>query len=595
MHCRRTRCTILLAAAALALLSGGSAEARRRTVLRPREGRYRMATRGIWTQFERRGWPSQYWTGDEIRTFYDFDSVVGSTVGAEIDRQLGVMQEMGVNAITIELRTTGTGPESYPTCDQTRPLGFLWPDPLPGEINNLKPLFDLVQSHGMRIMLGLTNTHMEQPFEMSERWLGSILRAVGSHPALDLILFNGDTHVVDSNGDGAADSCGIPAEPPLWLGPRSVPAQHIESAIRYALSIGIPARKLSAEGVVGYRPFDTREGAGPGATDRHLWPTVEVLKRIFDDLGLPDSQRTYAISMYEHPKCNGTTSFSPPCVEEDPDTWAWETMGNVFAITGVGNGARVVAPEYGNSQQPVTPGWKTEWAVESLANVFESYGVEGGSFWIWVQGATADEANSSFADAVKHRGVGFFYYPVQKEILDVGGFHLTAIPNGSFEDGTTAPSQWIVTGDGTAVRYDLTTEAGQPEVKSRGRYALRLTTGSSSTATIEAVSAPIVAGPQTTYTTTLNLRFGWKGGSTGSPATRPNIYMALRYYDATGSAIASRPEDIFRYFVEDKTDGFDTFPLRYTTPAGTSSVRIAIGAARNGLGSPIVLDADNGR
>src|SRR2546422_3095266 len=48
-------------------------------------------------------------------------------------------------------------------------------------------LFDLAHAKGMRILLRLTNTHMEeQPPTNSATWLGAILGAVRAHPALEL-------------------------------------------------------------------------------------------------------------------------------------------------------------------------------------------------------------------------------------------------------------------------------------------------------------------------------------------------------------------------------------------------------------------------
>src|SRR5947207_14465973 len=43
-----------------------------------------LPTRGLWVQFERRGWSSEYWTGQVIQQFNDFDPVVGHTVPEEV-------------------------------------------------------------------------------------------------------------------------------------------------------------------------------------------------------------------------------------------------------------------------------------------------------------------------------------------------------------------------------------------------------------------------------------------------------------------------------------------------------------------------------
>lgn len=556
-------------AVCLLVLAPGAMQGRTRAVpsVQPL-GHYRVAVHGLYTQFERRGWPSQYWTGDLVRQLDDFDSVVGSTVRAEVERQLTAMSGLGVNTITLELRTTDAGDDfSFPKCEISPPLGFRWPSPSAIETTNLRALFDIVQAHRMKVYLRLASTHMDEPFENSKAWLGPILNAIGNHPALDLILFEGDTHVVDSSGDGVADSCGIPAEPPLWLGAKAKPGTYVKAAIAYAMSLGIDARRLSAEAVVGAYMFDVRSGAGPDAQDRHLWPTLEVMRQIFDELAIPPSKRTYAISMYEHRKCLNVPSFvTPACVDADPHTWADETLRNVFDIVGRGNGARVVAPEIGLNR-PASSSWKSEWALESLAALFEKWGVDGGTYWVWIHFSDSEDRDATIEDAVKRRGVAFTYNPVANELIDMSGFHLNAIENASFEDGGTTPDKWTLSGSGTLSRLDL----GQAEVPSRGRYALRLTANPAA----EAVSTPIAATAGVTYTTTLNLRFD----------SGANVYVAVRELDADGRVIG---ESLTRFTSQPATDGFDTFPLRYTTPAGTAAVRIAIGAS-----APATVDADN--
>src|SRR6058998_3957645 len=64
-----------------------------------------LPIRGLYVQFERRGWPSEYWPGQVIQSFDQFDGVVGRTVSAEVAAQLDSMRRMGVNAIAYELRT----------------------------------------------------------------------------------------------------------------------------------------------------------------------------------------------------------------------------------------------------------------------------------------------------------------------------------------------------------------------------------------------------------------------------------------------------------------------------------------------------------
>lgn len=182
----------------------------------------------------------------------------------------------------------------------------------------------------------------------------------------------------------------------------------------------------------------------------------------------------------------------------------------------------------------------------------------------------------------------------------MGGFHLISIPNGSFESGGATPDQWVPVGPrhhvallapsvsaGTMSRIDL----GQADVPTRGRYAMRLTTGDGSTASIGAVSDPIPITPGTTYTTAMALRFVWSGdpNPSAAPESRPNVYVAFDYLDARGSQIAA---DVTRYFQENSTSGFATFVFHYTPPADAQTVRIEIGAHRNGLAQPITVDAD---
>lgn len=224
----------------------------------------------------------------------------------------------------------------------------------------------------------------------------------------------------------------------------------------------------------------------------------------------------------------------------------------------------------------------------------ETFGVAGGTFWRWTSYETSEDSNPSLSQPVKRRGTTFDFNPVANEIIDMGGLHLFSIPNGSFEAGTSSALNWMVAGDGSAVRYDLSTEAGQPEVPVRGRFALRLASGASASSTVSAQSDVIAATPQVTYTTTTNLRFGWSGDPNPGavPASRPHVSIRVQYLDQNQQPIASRPEDVFRYFQENGTSGFDTFALRYTTPSGTSFVRIVFTAARNNLPAGITLDVD---
>ena len=138
-----------------------------------------------------------------------------------------------------------------------------------------------------------------------------------------------------------------------------------------------------------------------------------MLQGILDNLGIPDAERTYALSFYEHRKC--TTAQSLPCVDADPGPWAEQTLQGVLATIGSGSGARVVAPEMG-LLPPVEPTWSTDQALESLIQLFTQYGVDGGAFWRWTSFTNPEDADPSLAQPVKRRGVAFTYNAV-KDVL----------------------------------------------------------------------------------------------------------------------------------------------------------------------------------
>jgi hypothetical protein len=185
------------------------------------------------------------------------------------------------------------------------------------------------------------------------------------------------------------------------------------------------------------------------------------------------------------------------------------------------------------------------------------------------------------------------------EILDLGGFHLAEIPNGSFEQGSVGavPTGWTGSGDGTAAVYFLGGEPNEPQVPLRGVNDLRLTTGPSASSTVFASSGLIQAMPGTTYTTTANLRFGWSGDPNPQldPVMRPQVLISFNYFQSPGVPSAVKPQDVFRYFQEDTTNDFQTFPFRYTTPSDATMLTIQIGAERINLPPQIVFDADNFR
>jgi hypothetical protein len=225
-----------------------------------------------------------------------------------------------------------------------------------------------------------------------------------------------------------------------------------------------------------------------------------------------------------------------------------------------------------------------ERAIEGFGVLMQRYGIDGGTFWHWEN--VTGNAPANFGDPVKHRGSGFVYYPVQRELADLYGFHLTTVPNGSFEQGLTC---WQVTGRGSAqpVRLD---ESGTPW---RGQSFLRLI----ATATMSVTTAPIRVSPSTRYTTTANLRFAWTGDrrAGGPPANRPQVDVLFRYLTCAGRSSRVRTHTVFRYVQQQATAGFQTFPFAYTTPRDACYVRVGFAATRNGLPTPVGLDVDNVR
>jgi len=357
-------------------------------------------------QFEERGSAVGYWNGQMIQSFNNFDPVVNSTVSAEVSLQLDQMAGMGVNTIVLELRaadgscdpTVASCPFVPPTCPIPAVLGLHYPQPTTTELGNLTAFFNLVNSKGMKVALELTNTHMdEQPPSDNTTWLNAILTTIGSHPAFYLALFDGNEFINNING---TPSCGVPAEAPLWLGMNAPPAQYVKWAIGYANSLGIPFSKLSAESIV---------GSYIDENSPNLTSPIAVMKEIFDSLGVPDNQRTYALSFYEHTKCSFAGSL--PCTDASPDVWADQTMQSIFQVIGR-HGARAVATEFGDSN-PVSPSWPSDKAADNLIGLMEKYGVDGGGYWLWVNTQTSDDSNSTQSLPVKLRGTSFTYTAVQ--------------------------------------------------------------------------------------------------------------------------------------------------------------------------------------
>ncbi len=571
----------------------------------PGPGHFPLARVGLWTQFDERGYPNGYWQGQLLQTFTEVDPVVGTTVEAEASLQLDTMKALGVNTITYELRTADPSCKAedgctttFPTCLIDYALGLDWPQPTTTELTNLGGFFDLVASKGMKVDLLLTTTHMEESGDAnSQAWLGSIFDTVAGHPALDLILLGGDRHLGDSTGDGTLDECGSQGgEPPLWLGPSSYAATYLNWAIPFAALHGIASNQISAEAIVGSFLLDSGAAAGVEATDQHLWDPLMVLKSIFDGLAISSAQRKYALSFWEHRKCIDAQSYQT-CTDLDPHDWANQTLQKAISTVGSAQTSQLLMTE-GGTEDPAN--WPAQFSFESIGYLMQEYQLLGGNVWRWCAFQDSEEANPTTeggGQAVKKRGVDFTYFPPKNEIVDLGGFHLSWIPNGSFELGGAGnvPTDWTVTGSGTGVDYFLAGEPNEPQVPSRGQYDLRLTTGTNATSSVTATSEYIQATPSTAYTTTGNLRFAWTGDPNPSrtPATRPQVFVAFNYFQSPGVPSAVKAQDIFPFYQENSTTDFQTFPLQYTTPSDATSLQIVIGAARNNLPTPIVFDADN--
>ncbi len=385
------------------------------TPTQPPVPRVFLPVRGVIGPFERLGSGTGYFEGQILHEFNNIDPVNGTTVTQEISLQLDAMRSMGINTIQITLSAADAQPGGAfvpPDCPVNPDLGPLFPQPTETELTNLKALFDLIHSKGIQIVLNLSNTHMEdQP--KSETWLRSILEVVKDHPALQLVLFGGDIHIHHYDSPGVSDFCGGRAEPDLYEGPGVGSVQYLKWALPLANSMGIPWRKLSAEAILGCYAC-VAQAPNQFMTDGHYWDPEAVLKGIFDDLGIPNDQRTYAISFYEQHKCNGTLP-GLTCEDVPPHQWALETMTHFFDVIGRDNGARVVAVETGYLT-PLVTDWNTELALESLVWIYQAYGIEGCNFWIWTYADNGSDLDPASSPAIKRRGLEFDYNPI-KDVL----------------------------------------------------------------------------------------------------------------------------------------------------------------------------------
>ncbi|MCX6558570.1 MAG: IPT/TIG domain-containing protein [Candidatus Aminicenantes bacterium] len=376
----------------------------------------KFVVRGLLVHFDDRAVSTGYYTGQLIRNLNAFESPLGHTVAEEVSLQLEEMKKIGVNTITVDILTASeswSDPFTYPICSVHPVQGFTYPVPAQSDLSNLVALFDLIHSKQIKIILILTSTHMEeQPPFNNAQWINAILNTVKNHPALDLVVFGGNTRLVDSDGDGTTDQCGGAAEPPLWLGPGTVPANYVKWAIQNGMALGLPANRLSAECVVGYYIIEAESTTSPNiATAGHLWRPLKVMKQIFDELAVPENQRTYSVSFYQQRKCQNAHGVS--CVDADPAAWAEETWKNVFEIIGRKN-SRVIAVEMGLEKHD--PNWTTEQAFESHIKLIKRYGVEGGCFWRWTFFSDSENNDPTLSTPVKKRGLPFDYYPVKDKM-----------------------------------------------------------------------------------------------------------------------------------------------------------------------------------
>lgn len=499
-------------------------------------------TRGLWTYFEHRGAPTGYHAGELLEV------ITTPAAREDVVAQLRVMRAMGVNELAYEMRSAdGPWPvdSSFPRCHRSTALGPSWPQPTGVQIAGLRLLYGLANQHGMRIMLLLNTTHMEQP-ESNAAWLRSIIDAVKDLPAFDMVVFGGDRHSIDALPpyDGVPDSCGGESEAPLWLGPDSLQGKYVQWALAFARSLGVPTGKLGAEAIVGDYRHEAQQGAGPDAQDRHLWRPLEVLRTIYERLGFPATQRTYPLSLYAHPKCAYVESWLP-CSEIGQDAWVRETLATSKAR--IEGGARLTLIEFGAGAGDHAR------TVEHLGAVMQQLSIEGGTYWKW-----ADETNdpkwTDPTSVVKQRGRSFAFNPQQRELADLYGFHLTGLTNGSFEDGT---SGWSIVGQGRIAPLD----ANAPW---RGASFLTLTG--------RATSSRVRVSPSTRYTTTLHLRSG------------AAVAVSFLYATCKNKASARRKRDVFRPAVAQSA--FQTIPLVYTTPADACWVRIEVASS-----APLDIDA----
>jgi len=89
-------------------------------------------------------------------------------------------------------------------------------------------------------------------------------------------------------------------------------------------------------------------------------------------------------------------------------------MRYTMSTIGAGNGARVIAIEYGDFPDgAATP----EQAVAGVTSVMRKYGADGGAYWTWVETDNTYEAGLPFAEAVLKRGATLQFNSVKDAIV----------------------------------------------------------------------------------------------------------------------------------------------------------------------------------
>ena len=368
-----------------------------------------LSIKGVWAQFERLGGQGGFWNGELLKQWDSVDATAGVKVSDAVAQQMDVMRGIGINAISFQIvgtDSTSTGSSTPPACYIPPLGGARWPQPTALELTNLVKFFDLAQQKGIRILLELSHTHFEEsPPDHATTWLTALINDVKAHPALELITFMGDVHV---NNFGTP-SCGLPAEPALWLGPSSTVYQHLKFEMSLARSLGVDPRKISAEAIVG--DYATMANAASGLP-QHAYNPIQTLKQLFDDQSWPAAQRTYALSFYERRKCE-PSSAPPGCVDVPAAQWADSTMRFVSNTIGAASGSRAIAIEFGTYQDSASTPPAT---VSTLTTVMRRYGMDGGAYWIWVNTDNTYEASLPFADAVLRRGATIQFNAVKDSL-----------------------------------------------------------------------------------------------------------------------------------------------------------------------------------